>query len=294
MPRDIEPSLAEANFLLSALSQGTRLDGRAADAFRDLSLAFTSDEYGVCTVCLGKTRVCCRVTAEIARPYTDRPFEGSFICNTELSPMASTTFEVGRPTEDEIVISRLLEKAIRRSRALDTESLCIVAGKNCWTIRADVLFLNHDGNLVDAACIAVVGALLDFRRNEVSVNGSEVTIHPVTERVPIPLAINFLPITITFWFFNGGRISLMDCSHEEERQAEGSMTITLDKTGHICQVSKSGGVSLQPEIIMACVTLAQASCESLTLVIQNAVDADLRMKEEVWHGGSAANTRLQT
>lgn len=69
-----------------------------------------------------------------------------------------------------------MEKALRRSRAIDTEGLCIVAGEKVWQIRVDLLFLDHDGNLVDCASIAAITALLHFRRPDVTVSGEEVTI----------------------------------------------------------------------------------------------------------------------
>lgn len=34
-----------------------------------------------------------------------------------------------RPSEEEVIITRMLEKIIRRSDAVDKESLCIVAGQ---------------------------------------------------------------------------------------------------------------------------------------------------------------------
>lgn len=55
MPREAELSLNEREFILQALSENIRLDGRAFDAFRDLELTF-GDEYGVADVRLGKTR----------------------------------------------------------------------------------------------------------------------------------------------------------------------------------------------------------------------------------------------
>ena len=290
MPRDLEPSLAEANFLLSALSQGLRLDRRGADVFRDLTITFGPDEYGVCEVRLGKTRVACRVSAELGRPYSDRPFEGVFTCTAEVSPMASTAFEVGRPSEDEVVMSRLLEKAIRRSRALDLESLCVAAGRRCWHVRADIQFLNHDGNLLDAACIAAVASLLNYRRNDVTVQGEDILVHPITERVPVPLTMNHVPITITFWFFNGGRISLMDCTQQEERHAEGAMTLTI-MGNELGQLAKSGGVALEPEIVLTCLSLARSTSVTLHATIKTAVDQDLKAKQEIYRGGAAMNAR---
>ena len=55
MPREAEPSNNEREFILEAVRQDTRLDGRALDAYRDIEISF-GDEYGVADVRLGKTR----------------------------------------------------------------------------------------------------------------------------------------------------------------------------------------------------------------------------------------------
>ena len=34
-----------------------------------------------------------------------------------------------RTTEEEVILTRLMEKAIRRSEAVDREALCVVAGE---------------------------------------------------------------------------------------------------------------------------------------------------------------------
>ena len=54
------------------------------------------DDSGA-TVALGETRVMAVVTAELEAPYPDRPNEGSIRFNVEFSPMASPTFQPGRP-----------------------------------------------------------------------------------------------------------------------------------------------------------------------------------------------------
>ena len=57
MPREAEPSLNERAFILQALQEGIRIDGRPFDTYRDLELSF-GEEYGVVDVTLGKTRYC--------------------------------------------------------------------------------------------------------------------------------------------------------------------------------------------------------------------------------------------
>jgi len=81
-----------------------------------------------------------------------------------------------RLSELEVIVSRLLEKALRRSRAIDTEGLCIIAGEKVWSIRVDIRVLDHEGNITDCACIAAIAALYHFRRPEYTIEDDEVTI----------------------------------------------------------------------------------------------------------------------
>jgi exosome complex component RRP45 len=55
MPREAEPSLNEKQFVLKALEENLRLDGRESDQYRPLDATF-GDQYGVVDVKLGKTR----------------------------------------------------------------------------------------------------------------------------------------------------------------------------------------------------------------------------------------------
>lgn len=55
MPREAEPSLNERSFILEALQQNIRLDGRALDTYRPIQISF-GDGHGVADVHLGETR----------------------------------------------------------------------------------------------------------------------------------------------------------------------------------------------------------------------------------------------
>ena len=73
-------------------------------------------------------------------------------------------------------MTRLLERCIKESKAVDTESLCIVAEEKVWGIRLDIRILNHEGNVADCASIAGLAALAHFRRPDVSLDGNKVTV----------------------------------------------------------------------------------------------------------------------
>ena len=191
MPREADPANIERTFVLDALLDGLRVDGRAIDQARLIELHFwrtvwqCNSYFGEDAVFsilptlptnLIKIRVYVQISADVTQPLEERKFDGIFNITTELSPIASPVFEAGRQTDQEIMLSRTLEKAIRRSGALDTESLCIISGAKCWSVRADVHVLDADGGLLDACCVAVIAALRHFRRPDVSVQGEVVTI----------------------------------------------------------------------------------------------------------------------
>ncbi|KTW29210.1 hypothetical protein T552_01166 [Pneumocystis carinii B80] len=275
MKKDIDMSLNEKQFIIEALNNNIRLDGREFNAWRDLNLRF-GNNYGQVEVSLGKTRVFVCISAEITEPYPDRPYEGIFMIDIELTSVAQSSIESGRSSEETQIIS-VIDKAIKKSRMLDKESLCIVYGHYCWSIRADVHYLNHDGNLIDVTCIGVVAALLHFRKPVVSVKGDEVIIHPMEERVPVPLVLTHIPICVTFSFFNKGQILLMDTTLQEERLREGCMIITLNKNKEICQISKPGGITVETSDIFKCLDLALKK----TLEITNYLNKKLEENEQI-------------
>jgi exosome complex component RRP45 len=73
-------------------------------------------------------------------------------------------------------LNRLLEKNVKQSRFLDIETLCIRAGEKVWQIRVDLNVLNHDGNILDCANIALICSIAHFRLSDVSVVGDEIKI----------------------------------------------------------------------------------------------------------------------
>lgn len=62
MNKEASLSIPERDFILNALREDVRLDGRQADQLRPLSLTF-GDEYGHVRVQLGKTRLVSRWVA---------------------------------------------------------------------------------------------------------------------------------------------------------------------------------------------------------------------------------------
>ncbi|KAJ1795509.1 3'-5'-exoribonuclease [Coemansia sp. RSA 2399] len=272
MAVEIEPSNVEKAFLLEALGKGLRVDGRGPYDYRTLKIS-CGPTYGLVEVQLGQTRVLARVSCEVTRPFPDRPTEGFVQFNAELSNMAAPGLESsGKASTQEIAVSRMLERIIRQSRAIDTEALCILAGEKVWSVRLDLHFLDHGGNLVDAASIAAIAALRHFRRPDVTVDGEEAIIHDVKERNPVPLSIHHTPVCVSFAFLgSNGEFPVVDPSLLEEQTQVSSYTVTLNSHREICALNKAGGVPLTPSLIQRCTQIALAKVDEINEKIQQAV-----------------------
>ncbi|KAJ0246575.1 Exosome complex component RRP45B [Hirschfeldia incana] len=270
----------ETKFVETALQSELRVDGRGLYDYRKLTIKF-GKEYGSSEVQLGNTHVMGFVTAQLVQPYKDRPNEGSLSIFTEFSPMADPSFEPGRPGESAVELGRIIDRGLRESRAVDTESLCVLAGKKVWSVRIDLHILDNGGNLVDAANIAALAALMTFRRPDCTVggeNGQEVTIHSLEEREPLRLIIHHLPIAFTFGFFNKGNIVVMDPTYIEEEVMCGRMTVTVNANGDICAIQKPGEEGVNQSVILHCLRLASSRAAATTKIIREEVEAYNREK----------------
>ncbi|CAN1160722.1 Exosome complex component RRP45B [Linum perenne] len=293
----------EKKFIETALASDLRIDGRNPLEYRKLTIKFGRED-GSSEVQLGHTHVMGFVSGQLVQPYRDRPNEGTLSIFTEFSPMADPSFEVGRPGESAIELGRIIDRGLRESKAVDMESLCVLPGKLVWAIRIDIHILDNGGlalfpmrllvildmllvmampsnlifvnsNLVDAANIAALAALLTFRRPECSLsgeNGQEVVVHPPEVKEPLPLIVHHIPIAVTFAFFSTEHIVAVDPTHSEEAVMGGRMTVTVNATGDICAIQKAGGLGVPQSDIMRCLRLASRNAESITKKIKDSVE----------------------
>ncbi|WAQ99503.1 EXOS9-like protein, partial [Mya arenaria] len=239
-------------------------------------------------------QVMTQVSCQVVEPKQARPADGILFINVELSPMACPSFEPGRLSDFGVEINRLLERCLKESRCIDTESLCIVAGEKVWELRADVHVLNHDGNLVDACSIAAIAALAHFRRPDVTVSGDEITIHPASERDPVPLSVHHMPICVSFAFFEQGKFLLVDPVDREEKVMDGRMVIGMNKHREICTLQITGQMLLLKDQVLRCSNIAVVKVAEITDLIHKALDNDRQERAKGGKFGFAETISLDS
>uniref|UniRef100_A0A131XUT3 Exosome complex component RRP45 n=1 Tax=Ixodes ricinus TaxID=34613 RepID=A0A131XUT3_IXORI len=267
-------SSCERDFVKSAVSSNRRVDGRTSKDSRALRLSLGLDR-GCCVASLGETKVLAQVSSEVIVPKPNRPNEGELFVNLELSPMAAPHFEAGRLGDFGVEIARLLERCVRDSHCVDLESLCIVAREKVWSLRVDVQVLNHRGNIAECASVATVAALLHFRRPDVTVVGTEVTVHDPREREPVPLHLHHYPYLMSFAFYDEGKTVLVDPSELEERIADGLLTLGVNAHYEICTLHQRGCIIGKDQVLL-CSRLACVRAKAIT----EAIKEDIRRDQE--------------
>lgn len=163
------------DYVANLILKGKRADERGFEDYRELKLEknVVGSAEGSARVHLGQTQVLVGVKMDVGTPFPDRQDEGILSTNAELLPLASPIFEPGPPNENSIELARVVDRGIRSAGAIDLKSLFLETGK-VWGVYIDLWVLDYDGNLIDAAALAAMAALLNTKMPKYE-NGKVVT-----------------------------------------------------------------------------------------------------------------------
>jgi exosome complex component RRP42 len=235
------------------IEKGKRLDERGLLDYREIKIeqGLIERAEGSARVLIGKTDVLVGVKVETGEPFPDTPNDGVQTVNAELVPLASPNFEPGPPDENSIELARIVDRGIRESKAIDTEKLCIEAGKKVFVVFIDVYVLNHDGNLIDASALAAMAALMNTKMPNYEIKDGELKIKQ--GYTPLPLKAH--PITVTLGKINN--VLIVDPALEEEQVMDSRITIAINDDGNICALQKGGSGYFTPQQILEALKIAQ-------------------------------------
>jgi len=138
----------------------------------------------------------------------------------------------------------------------------LVTFPQVWSIRIDISILDNAGNLIDACAVAMMAALLYFRKSAVEVKeGGEVRLIPSHESEPTPLSIHHVPLSSTLLIFNNGESAVLDPTEKEEMALDCRITYSFNIHKELCMLQKLGGIAMSQEAILRFARLAFANVE---------------------------------
>ncbi|CAD6338178.1 unnamed protein product [Miscanthus lutarioriparius] len=259
-------SEGEKDFIRGGIAQDLRTDGRRRLQFRALSVqtGVIPQANGSARVRLGATEIIASVKAELGKPSILHPDKGKVSIFVDCSPTAEPMFE-GRGSEE---LSSELSVSLQRcllggksgaGAAIDLSSLIVVEGKVCWDLYIDGLVVSSDGNLLDALAAAIKVALSDtgIPKVNVSVNtaSDEEPEVDVSDEEFLQFDTSSVPVIITLT--KVGRHYIVDATSEEESQMSSAVSVSVNRHGQICGLTKRGGAGLDPSVIFDMISVAK-------------------------------------
>ncbi len=249
-------SIENYDYIREMAEKSIRADGRKENDRRNLVIktGVINHSDGSAYLELGGTKVLAGVKILPGEPFPDRADEGGLIVNFEASELASN-YQSDRIMYS-VEVGRVTDRGIRESNLIDMKKLVIEVGKKVLFVYIDIFALNNEGNLLDAANMAALTALLDAKYK---VEGSE-------EKIQLPL--NHEKLSISHTFAKIGNTILYDPSLPEENLADARLSIAVSDKVNSMQKGKVGFFT--PEEVDYCVGKAfELKHENKTLLMHH-------------------------
>ena len=235
--------------ILELLEQGKRIDGRALDESRTLTVEIDAipKANGSARVRLGDTEAVCGVKIQPDRPFPDMGDKGIFICTAELLPLSHPSVETGPPSPDVIELARVVDRGIRESHMVDISQLVIQQNKSVVGVFADIVVVDYDGNLFDACSYAATAAVLNSKMPKWEMKDDVPTL---VEGAESDLPTTTIPVSITMAKI--GDHIVVDPNSDEWAAMDCRITITTDSNENIVAMQKGGSGGFTLDEIIKC------------------------------------------
>jgi len=249
--------------LIESFEKNIRFDGRKNEDFRKVKVetGISKTAEGSARVTFGDTEVIAGIKIFLGAPFPDRPDEGAIMVNAEFLQMASPRFEGGPPGINAIELSRVVDRGIRESKAMDLKKLCLKKGEKVWVVSIDICIVNDAGNLQDASALAAIAALKDTTFPEY--DGEKIDYKKKTDK-KLPLTKE--PVSTTICKI--GKKLFLDPTDEEFENVDSRLTVAITEDGTICALQKGGNYPLTIEEISKMIDLASQTSKKLRKHLQ--------------------------
>eukprot|EP00742_Colponemidia_sp_Colp-10_P002394 GILJ01002552.1.p1 GENE.GILJ01002552.1~~GILJ01002552.1.p1 ORF type:complete len:296 (-),score=52.03 GILJ01002552.1:145-987(-) len=269
MEADTFKKLQPQTYLRSFLEKNVRPDGRAVSKIRTttISSGVITTADGSSLVKIGHSSVVAGIKAVVEKPADDSPDKGKIVVAVDFPALCAAKFKQARPQDLSHAVSQLLERTLIQPEVCSLSDLVVESGFSVWALYLDVVCLDYDGSVFDAALIASIAALENLRLSTplVANDGS----HDVSlnrEQKVQALPIRTRPIPLTFGTFES--YVLTDLTNEEEEIVDGQFTVVRIKDR--CALQKWGGAAVADDTIRECFTRTDSRANELQLVLDQA------------------------
>ncbi|EDQ90341.1 uncharacterized protein MONBRDRAFT_24698 [Monosiga brevicollis MX1] len=191
---------------------------------------------------------------------------------------SATAMLSGREREDygRAIALALQEMADVRG-AIDRQALCIIAGREAFTLKVDVMILAANGGAIyDTAAVAVYAALASCDIPSVTLvkdADGDVVDWEFADTPDHQLDVSRLPLLTTIASIND--FAVLDATTAEMACADAAMILGIDAQGELCTcrlVGRTGGVD--PELLTEMTLMAQEAGKASVASVRNALQQE--------------------
>ena len=288
-PLDIIKTLNLAQYIQQCISQNQRDDQRVLNphninqSCRKMTINNKSNTlthtYGQSHVTLGNTAILCGITLEVGKlselvhGSIDARINIELVCTPACN---NQKYTINKIDNNIVSINQQLNAIIRSSRCVDNNILNIINNtisnnatnldQYCYVLYVDLICINDDGNLFDAALLACITALQNTylpQYTNIDSDTNELTISE--QRSTIPLQLNNIPIATTFAILGDSTI-LIDPTYDEECVSTGLLTVCVTDENNICYINKIGIVDIDQLQMEHCIQQATQRHKQITMM----------------------------
>ncbi|XP_048494620.1 uncharacterized protein LOC104887169 isoform X2 [Beta vulgaris subsp. vulgaris] len=284
-------SIGEQNFIQGGIAQDLRCDGRKRLCYRPIHVdtGVIPQANGSARVRIGGTDVIASVKAELGRPNSSQPDKGKVSIHIDCSATAAPIFQGkgGEALSTELAADLqrcLLGGKSGAGAGIDLSSLSIVEGKVCWDLYIDGLVVSCDGNLLDVLGAAIKAALSNTGIPKVNVIAADATSAGDQPEVDVSdeefLQFDTAAVPVIVTLTKVGKHYIVDATEEEESQMSSAMSISVNRKGLICGLSKRGGAGVDPSIVLDMISVAKHVTENFINNLDSEIAAAEAREEE--------------
>lgn len=250
-------------YALELIQNGKRADKRELTDFREIEIKENVIETaeGSAYVRIGNTQVIAGVKMGVGTPFPDTPNEGILSVSAEFTPLASADFESGPPGEDAVELARIVDRGIRESKSIEMEKLVITPAEKVWSVFVDIYIIDNQGNLLNAAALAAITALLNARIPKLDAEGKI-----VREEHQGKLPVVHKPITVSVC--KVGDKLFLDPTKEEESILDAKLSIAFREDDKICALQKQGSKGIEFDVLETMIDMAMEKSKELRKMVK--------------------------
>ncbi|RHY03133.1 hypothetical protein DYB25_000996 [Aphanomyces astaci] len=230
-------------YVSKCLESGVRPDARKLLQSRPVSINWT--QSGACLVKLGASCALASVKLAVGTPALATPDQGEI----------GTKFSTQRTTDEAQSLSSYLTRVLLSSKCIDLRDCSIERGKAAWKLLVEVTFLDHDGNAVDTALLAVMSVLSKLTIPAISISPDSIVSLAPDQSAKAQFPLHETLLSTTFGQYQSH--VMVDPTAREEEVLASSFTVLVTKAGAFAGVYKAGGQPLAAATLQSCIHVAK-------------------------------------